>query len=92
MIITNEAKVLVTDLFKKNGYDALQASLQKSCCGTSLYLSFVNKKSDDKPVIVNGISVLMKDDAETKADTITLKTNNEGELVIEDASQSSGCC
>ncbi|MBC3797820.1 hypothetical protein GH810_02520 [Acetobacterium paludosum] len=92
MIITDEAKVVVTEMLEKNGHDCLQASLQKGCCGSSLYFTFTNLKTEDKPVTINGISVLMNEDAEAKAATVTMKTNDEGELLIEDASKSSGCC
>ncbi|KNZ43544.1 hypothetical protein [Acetobacterium bakii] len=91
MIITDEAKVLITELLKTNGYDTLQASLQKGCCGTSLYFSFTNLKPEDKPVLINEINVLMNDEAKPKAETVTLKTNETGELVVED-SVKSGCC
>jgi len=91
MIITDEAKVLVTELLKTNGYDALQASLQQGCCGTSLYFSFTNLKAEDKPVLINGINVLMNDEAKPKTETVTLKTGETGELVVEDSAKS-GCC
>ena len=45
MIITDEAKVLLTEMLQENGQDSLQASLQQGCCGTSLYFTFVNKKA-----------------------------------------------
>jgi len=92
MIITDEAKVLVTELLKTNGYDALQASLQSGCCGESLYFSFTNLKPEDQPVSVNGINVLMNGEVKPKTDTVTLKTNETGELVIEDTAKASGCC
>lgn len=92
MIITDEAKVLVTELLKTNGYDALQASLQSGCCGESLYFSFTKLKEQDKPVYINGVAVLMKGKVEAKTETVTLKKNNNGDLIVEDSAQSSGGC
>ena len=91
MNITNEAKVLVTDLLKTNGYDSLQASLQSGCCGESLYFSFAKLKETDKPVYFNGVPVLMDGRVEAKTGTVTIKTNDVGELVIEDTNQPPGC-
>ncbi len=92
MIITDEAKVVLEEMLKENGQDALQASLQQGCCGTSLYFTFTNKKADDQPVIVNGINVLMEGEAVLKTSTVTLKTDDEGKLLVEDSAQASGCC
>lgn len=92
MIITDEAKVLLTEMLKENGQDSLKASLQQGCCGTSLYFTFVNKKTDDQPVVVNGINVLMDGEAVLKTNTVTIKTDDEGKLIVEDSAQSSGCC
>ncbi|MBK5243499.1 MAG: hypothetical protein JJE18_00485 [Eubacteriaceae bacterium] len=92
MIITDEAKVLLTEMMKTNGYDSLQASLQSGCCGESLYFSFTKLKEEDKPVYINGVAVLMKGEVEAKTETVTLKKNDDGELVVEDSAQASGCC
>lgn len=92
MIITDEAKVVLEGMLKENGQDALQASLEQGCCGTSLYFTFTNKKADDQPVVVNGINVLMEGEAVQKTNTVTLKIDDEGKLIVEDSAQSSGCC
>lgn len=92
MIITDEAKVVLEKMLKENGQDSLQASLQQGCCGSSLYFTFTTKKADDKPVIVNGINVLMEGEAVLKTNTITLKIDAQGKLIVEDSAQSSGCC
>ncbi|WP_286947801.1 hypothetical protein [Acetobacterium sp. UBA5834] len=92
MIITDEAKVVLEEMLKENGQDSLQATLQQGCCGSSLYFTFTNKKADDQPVIVNGINVLMDGEAVLKTNTVTLKINEEGKLVVEDTAQASGCC
>lgn len=92
MIITDEAKVVLEEMLKENGQDSLQATLQQGCCGSSLYFTFTNKNADDQPVIVNGINVLMEGEAVLKTNTVTLKINEEGKLVVEDTAQASGCC
>ncbi|MEL7659732.1 hypothetical protein [Acetobacterium wieringae] len=92
MIITDEAKVVLEEMLKENGQDSLQATLQQGCCGSSLYFTFTNKKADDQPVLVNGINVLMEGEAVLKTNTVTLKINEEGKLVVEDTAQASGCC
>lgn len=91
MIITDEAKVVLTEMLKENGQDSLQASLQQGCCGTSLYFSFANKKADEQPVNVNGINVLMEGEAVFKTSTVTIKVDSNGKLVVEDTNQSGGC-
>lgn len=91
MIITDEAKVLLEEMLKENGHDSLQASLQQGCCGTSLYFAFTNKKADEQPVIVNGINVLMEGEAVFKTNTVTIKVDPAGKLIIEDTNQSGGC-
>ena len=92
MIITDEAKVVLADMLKENGQDSLQASLQQGCCGTSLYFSFINKKADEQPVIINGINVLMEGETVLKTNTVTLKIDDEGKLIVVDSAQASGCC
>jgi len=92
MIITDEAKVVLEEMLKENGQDSLQASLQQGCCGTSLYFTFTNKNVDDQPVIVNGINVLMEGEAVLKTNSVTIKIDDEGKLVVEDSAQTSGCC
>lgn len=92
MIITDEAKVVLEEMLKENGQDSLQASLQQGCCGTSLYFTFTNKKADEQPVVVNGINVLMEGEAVFKTNTVTIKVDYNGKLVVEDSAQASGCC
>jgi len=92
MIITDEAKVVLEEMLKENGQDSLQASLQEGCCGTSLYFTFTNKKEDDQPVLINGINVLMEGEAVIKTNTVTIKVDSNGKLVVEDSAQASGCC
>ena len=91
MIITDEAKVVLEEMLKKNGQDSLQASLKEGCCGTSLYFSFTDKKADEQAVIVNGINVLMEGEAVLKTNTVTIDVNSSGKLVVEDTNQSK-CC
>lgn len=90
MRITNEAKKMLEEILASNDCDCLKAKLQKSCCGTSLVFSLAKLENGDEPISINGISVLMEDDAKKRAETVTITVEN-GELVIQDEA-SSGCC
>lgn len=90
MKITNEAKTMLEEVLASNESDCLKAVLQKSCCGTSLVFNLAKIDNKDKPLVINGISVLMDDDAKKRAETITI-TVVKGELAIQDEAPS-GCC
>lgn len=90
MKITEEAKKMIEELFSSNDCDCLKATLQKSCCGTSLVFNLAKLKEGDAPISINGISVLMDDDTKKRAETVTITVVN-GELFIQDEA-SSGCC
>ncbi len=90
MKITNEAKTMLEEVFASDDCNCLKAELQKSCCGTSLVFSLAKLADGDEPVSVNGISVLMGDDAKERAEAVTITVEN-GELAIQDEA-SSGCC
>jgi len=91
MKITDEAKVILIKELKSNDCDCLKASLQKSCCGTSLVFSMIKSDPIDKPISVNEISVLMDDKTQARAETVTILVENK-ELIIQDSAKSSGCC
>lgn len=91
MKITQEAKFMLDEVFTSNDCNCLKASLQKSCCGTSLMLSMAKLSDQDKPASINGVSVLMDDEAKERAETVTITVEN-GELVIRDEAVTSGCC
>jgi hypothetical protein len=90
MKITDEAKLILQQEFISNNSDCLKASLQKSCCGTSLVFNMIKLKASDKPVFVNGIQVMMDNKAQARAETVTIAVEN-GELIIQDDAASS-CC
>lgn len=91
MVITQEAKILLNKMFKTNGYDCIKATLQKqSCCGPSLVLSMAKLDDEDKPITIDGISVLMDDEAEERSKTVTLSVKK-GRLILQDDA-ASGCC
>ncbi|MPM23481.1 hypothetical protein SDC9_69955 [bioreactor metagenome] len=89
MKITDEAKVLLAEALIANNCDCLQVTLQQSCCGTSLNFDLAKLNTDDESVLVNGVSVLMDNETQKRAETVTLAAEN-GELVIEDDAPS--CC
>lgn len=90
MIITQEAKSLLNKVSESNGYDCLKASLQQSCCGTSVVLSMAKLDDKDEPVIIDGVSVLMDNEVEERAKTVTLDAKR-GRLILQDEA-ASGCC
>lgn len=89
MKITDEAKAIINETLAKNECDCLKAMLQKSCCGTSVYISLTKLKPGDEPVSINGVPVMMDNEVKERAETITLATEN-GKLIIKDDKPS--CC
>lgn len=90
MKITDEAKAIIMKAFVSNEADCLKGMLQKSCCGTSLYLTLVKSQTGEKPVSINGVPVLMDEKAQARAETVTIATED-GKLIIQDDTPS-GCC
>lgn len=90
MKITQEAKAIINSIFAEKKFNCIRTSLQKSCCGDSLVISLSKLKSDDKPLDINGISVLMDDKAQLRAEKVTIEVEN-GELFIKDETVHS-CC
>ncbi len=91
MKITEEAKAIITKAFKSNDCDCLQAKLQQSCCGTSLVFTLTKFESGEEPITIDGISVLMDDETQERAKTVTITVENE-KLVINDDKPSCSCC
>ncbi|WKY43767.1 hypothetical protein Q5O14_14175 [Eubacteriaceae bacterium ES2] len=93
MIITDQAKSVLKEKMKESGQDALQIALQEGCCGTTVYFTFTTSKPEDQAVMINGINVLMADQTLAKVKAVTIKTDSQGKLQVEDGAQSSrGCC
>ena len=90
MEITNEAKIMLEDLFKSNGGDSLKAMLKNSCCGSSVVFSIVKKEDNEEPVLVNDVPVIMGEGVSERAETVIMTVEN-GELSITD-SKASSCC
>lgn len=89
MKITNEAKAIISELLVSNDCDCLEVMQQETCCGTSIYFSLVKKDADEKTVSINGISVIMDDQAKERTETVTL-SEKDGELFVQDDAPS--CC
>lgn len=89
MKITDEAKSLITEALASNACDCLQVTQQQSCCGTSLNFALAKLKAGEKPVSINGVSVLMDNQTQARTETVTLVAED-GELVIKD--DASSCC
>ncbi len=90
MKITEEAKSMLTETLVSNECDCLKAALQQSCCGTSLVFNLAKLKEGEKPILINGINVMMDDKAKLRADTVTIAVEN-GELIIQDDAPSCSC-
>jgi len=91
MKITDEAKVMLEEVLTSNGYDCLKATVQKTCCGTSVMFNLAKLTDSDKPIDINGISVLMNDDVKNRTETITITVENK-KLAVEDTAASGCCC
>jgi len=89
MKITDAAKDIITGALASNEYDCLKGMLQKSCCGTSLYFTLAKLQEGESPVPINGVPVLMDDNVQERAETVTIAAE-EGKLVIQD--DASSCC
>jgi len=89
MIITDEAKELLMKMMGSNRNNCLKPKLQKSGCGSSIYLSMGKVQEGDHPISVNGISVLMDSETQARSEKVTLTTEN-GRLKIQDDSEP--CC
>ena len=89
MKITEEAKTIITEALKSNGCDCLQAKLQRSCCGTSLVFNLTKLEAGQTPITVDGVSVLMDNNTQERANTVTVAVED-GKLVIHDDKPS--CC
>lgn len=83
MKITDEAKEILNQGLAANNCDCLTATLQQSCCGSSVSFSLSNLTSEDKPEMVNGIPVIMDDEILKKVELVTLYAED-GELLFQD--------
>lgn len=91
MIITNEAKVLLNEALIANSSNCMEAMQRKTCCGTTLVFNLMKLRPDDKPIIINGISVLMDNEAQSRAEKATIDVEN-GKLIVRDEEESSCSC
>lgn len=89
MKITEEAKSLIMEVLVSNDCDCLQATLQQSCCGTSLNFTLKKLRAGEDHISINGISVIMDNKTLERAETATLAAKD-GEIIIQDGEQS--CC
>lgn len=90
MKITDEAKVVLQDLLTANDSDCLKATVQQSCCGTSLVFNLAKTTEDDDPISINDILVLMTDEVQKRAESVTLTVQNEELALIDE--EASTCC
>ncbi len=90
MKITDEAKVMLEEIFKDNKANCLLVSIQESCCGPALEVDLAELEEGEEPITINGISVLMEEDAKEKAEKLTIIVE-EGELAVVDE-EASRCC
>lgn len=89
MKITDEAKAIITEALVSNECDCFKGMLQKSCCGTSIYFVLTKLQAGEEPVSINGVPVLMDNQTQARAETVTIATKD-GKLIIQDDTPS-GC-
>ena len=85
MTITNEAKMLLENLFESNYEDCLLVKEEKSKNGTTLVFNLIKQTKSDKPTYINGIPVVMDKNVIGRSEKVTIAVN-EGDLVINDPS------
>lgn len=90
MTITNEAKLLLGNLFESNDEDCLKIELKKTEKGSSLLFNLVKLGPNDKPIYINDIPVLMDELVLKRSKTVTISVT-EGDLVINDPT-ATNCC
>lgn len=91
MIITNEAKMLLNEALIANSSNCVEAMQRKTCCGTTLVFNLIKLNPDDKPILINGISVMMDNEAQKRAEAVTIDVEN-GKLIVRDEASSSCSC
>ncbi|MBB6669368.1 hypothetical protein [Cohnella nanjingensis] len=90
MKISDEAKVILTSALAENDCDCLRVISEAYCCGPELSFELNKRQAHDTATTINGIVVVMDAQTTSKAENITITTNDVGELVMEDAGPS--CC
>lgn len=88
MIITDEAKEIILQGLEANDSDCLRATLQQSCCGSSVSFSLASLTSEDKAEIINGLPVIMDEEIVKRVELVTLYAED-GELLFKDDAPSS---
>ncbi len=102
LTITTPAAELLKQIMKENGADGLIASLQQTCCSAAPVFQMVRFEEGDEPVEVNGISVLIEDEAKPYCEEAIIDLDD-GELMVfmpshggcgchHDHDHEGGCC
>lgn len=88
MIITNEAKVLLQDILKKENFNCVIAGLMYHCsCGDStVQFGLGNVEDGDKVYTFNEIPVVMEEETLARTELITIYVEN-GELMFLDEAE-----
>lgn len=88
MQITNEAKKALESELSSNGCNCLKATMQRSCCGSSLMFTLDKLAYGQQAEVINGISVIFDGDAKASAESVLMDVQN-GEIVVRNIG---GCC
>lgn len=83
MTITDTAKKLLKEALTASNSDCLIVKLQKSCCGTSVFLQTGKLSADDKAVMINDISFIMSEEAADRTKDIIIDAKDK-ELTMTD--------
>lgn len=97
MNISEEAKELLLKKMKEHDCNCMRITVEPSgCCGSSLNFTLDKLVDGDQPTEVNGLVVVMNEQAQNQTVSLTIDTDN-GELVVYGGDSgcscgSSGCC
>lgn len=93
MIITDDAKRLLEELFVEHQADCLVAQLANSCCGSNMMFSLAQTTPEDTdPLIVNGIKIFFDDEASKNyVQYITLEAHDGRVEVADSNHHDCGC-
>ena len=90
MKITEPALTELNNILIANGAEGLEVVLQQSCCGIVPAFQLVRFEEGDEPTDVQGIRILMDDDAKQVVENVIIDLQD-GELIVLNQ-RGGGCC
>ncbi len=83
MKIAEEAKTIILAAMAQNDLDCMVVSQLESCCGKQLNFALGKAKPSDKPVNVDGISMIIDEEILKGCDSLTILAEK-GQLFMHD--------